>query len=167
MSSFDKFLLWIAQGFGSGRLKPGPGTWGSGVGLLLAIGLLRLPPWMAALAALLLTVLAVPICAAGERILGRKDPGSVVFDEIVALPWVFLPVVWKGSLGRPEALLSGTLPVWAAGFVLFRVFDIWKPWPIRPLQNFHGGLGVVADDIAAALLSGMILVPLSWALAHS
>lgn len=157
----DACLLWIAEGFGSGRLRPGPGTWGSVVGTLLAWGIVQLPAAAAVSLTLALTVVAVPVCAAGERLLGRKDPGSVVFDEIVAMPWVFLPVtfLWAGS--APPRSVVGAWPLWIAGFILFRVFDIAKPWPIRPLQRFHGGFGVVVDDIAAGLIAGGLLCPLS------
>jgi phosphatidylglycerophosphatase A len=157
----DRFLLWIAQGFGSGRLRPGPGTWGSLVGLALSYPLLKLPVLAQAAIAVALAILAVPVCAAGERILGRKDPGSVVFDEIVAMPLVFLPASAYWHSQPPPNDVHVAWPVWVAGFLLFRVLDIWKPWPIRSLQNLHGGLGVVVDDIAAALIAGGVLVPLS------
>ncbi len=160
----DRLLLWIAQGFGSGRLRPGPGTWGSLVGLAMAIPLLRLPVAVQAAVAVVLGILAVPVCAAGERILGRKDPGSVVFDEIVAMPLVFLPAATFWHAQPPPNQLHRAWPVFLAGFVLFRVLDIWKPWPIRSLQNLHGGLGVVVDDIAAALIAGGLLIPLSTVL---
>ena len=164
MTTGDRVLLWVAEGFGSGRIRPGPGTWGSVVGLGLAVPLLRLPLWAFTSVAVVLAAVAVPVCGAGERLLKRADPGSVVFDEIVAMPLVFLPLAcWLKSAG-PKSDLSGAWPVWIAGFLLFRLFDIWKPWPIRPLQNFHGGLGVVLDDIAAALVAGAILVPLAWPL---
>ena len=157
----DQLLLWIAQGFGSGRLRPGPGTWGSLVGLAMAIPLLRLPVAVQAAVAVVLAILAVPVCAAGERILGRKDPGSVVFDEIVAMPLVFLPAATFWHTQPPPNQLHRAWPVFLAGFVLFRVLDIWKPWPIRSLQNLHGGLGVVVDDLAAALIAGGVLIPLT------
>jgi len=82
--------------------------------------------------------LGVPICNIGARILGRKDPGAVVFDEIVAFFVVFACI----SVTPKTALL---------GFVLFRLFDISKPWPIRRLEYFPDGWGVMADDLMAGL----------------
>jgi phosphatidylglycerophosphatase A len=131
------------------------------VGTALTYPLVGLPVPVHAAVAISLAILAVPVCAAGERILGHKDPGSVVFDEIVAMPWVFLPVSASWHSQPPPNDIDATWPVWAAGFVLFRTLDIWKPWPIRTLQDLHGGLGVVVDDIAAGMIAGGLLVPLS------
>ena len=88
---------------------------------------------------------------------GAHDPGPIVIDEVagqwltylVALP--FVPLAGAG----PLALFA------AAGFVLFRVFDVLKPWPIRSLEDFPGGLGVVADDLAAGWLAAVVLV-IGW-----
>jgi phosphatidylglycerophosphatase A len=160
-------ILWIAQGFGSGRLKPGPGTWGSLVGVLWMLLLLSSHSIVAFIVGTLAAIaLAVPVCGRAANLLGKPDPGSVVLDEIVALPLVALPWLLadlrQGSHGVP---LMGHPHRWAllvAGFVLFRILDIAKPWPIRPLQNLHGGLGIVADDLAAGLIAGLILLAGRW-----
>jgi len=157
-------ILLLAQGLGSGRMPVAPGTWGSLVGIgwtwaLLSTGSLG---WYVA-GSVVLLAMAVPICGAAEKILGKADPGSVVLDEIAAMPWCFLPVVVM------EVLLRGALtPVahfgsWpvglglAAGFGLFRLLDIWKPGPIGVAQRLPGGLGVVADDFFAALATALVL----------
>lgn len=158
------FVLWLAQGFGSGRLPRAPGTFGSVVGigwtwLLLATGSLA---WFLG-GTLIVLAAAVWICGQAERILQKHDPGSVVLDEIAAVPVCFLPlavmeVILRGSL-HPVAHFGArnlTL-VLILGFGLFRLFDIWKPGPIRHAQRLPGGLGVVADDVFAALTVALVL----------
>jgi phosphatidylglycerophosphatase A len=160
-SGVDAAFLFIAEGFGSGRIPFGPGTWGSLVGMGWLVLLLRIPdPIWAALAALIAVGMAVPICSRAERILGQEDPGSVVLDEIVALPLTFLgPVIvlgtWPLSLGVMD-LAHQFWPEWVVGFFAFRVFDIAKPGLIRRVQNLHSGWGVVADDILAALAAALV-----------
>ena len=161
MTQADRFCLWLAQGFGSGRLRPGPGTWGSLIGVLLTL-LLLLPGHPAAYLGInaLLVVLAIPVCSRAERVLGQTDPGSVVLDEIVAVPIAFSGYAlhwWLAGASPGLGQVRHWWPAMVVAFVLFRVFDIWKPWPIRRLQSFHGGLGIVIDDVAAALLSALLL----------
>lgn len=148
----------LAEGFGAGRMPVAPGTAGSVVGVgvflvLLATGHLGL--YLAG--TLVLIAVAVPACGEAERVLGRRDPPSVVLDEIVAMPlcyagWIGQGVVeGRGLPGWGDVVSSSGVMVVGAGFVLFRVFDIWKPGPIRRSQGLPGGWGVVADDVLAAL----------------
>lgn len=148
-------MLWVAEGGGTGRLKPAPGTWGSLLGLVIAWILARFGyEWMWALGCGLAPAVATPVCSRAARLLGEKDPSSVVFDEIVAMPLVFTTFVAL----CPQAVHALSHETWwLAGFAAFRLFDIWKPTPIRQLQRLHGGLGIVADDLAAALLAGAVL----------
>lgn len=163
------FLLWLAQGFGSGRLKPAPGTWGSVVGMLWTLALLAPGwPWAYALGTLVAIGLAVPVCTEAGRRLGDPDPGSVVLDEIVAVPMAFAGYAglwwWQaGELPAP-AQLRQWWPALLAAFALFRLFDIWKPWPIRSLQRLPGGWGVVLDDVAAGLVAAGCLWGGTWAM---
>lgn len=152
-------MVFVAEGFGSGRLRPGPGTWGSVVGVAWFL-LLLVPasPWAFAVGGLAGIGLAVWVCGEAERRLNRHDPGSVVLDEIVAIPLCFLPQVIlplladRGGFPGCETFLRAWPWWWVpAGFAAFRVFDIFKPWPIRALQRLPGGWGVVADDVVAAL----------------
>jgi len=163
-STTDTTLLFLAQGLGSGRIPWAPGTFGSAVGiawtwLLLSTGSLT---WFL-LGTLVLLALAVWICGAAERLLGQHDPGSVVLDEIAALPVCFAPlaiveVILHGGLHPLEHFGGRALVcVLVAGFGLFRLFDIWKPGPIRFAQKLPGGLGVVADDFFAALTVALLL----------
>jgi phosphatidylglycerophosphatase A len=125
------------------------------------VSLLRIPdPIWAALAALAAVGIAIPICSRAERILGREDPGTVVLDEIVAVPLTFLgPLIvlgnWPTSSGVTD-LAHRFWPEWIVGFVAFRVFDIAKPGLIRRVQELHSGWGVVADDVLAALAAALV-----------
>ncbi len=164
MNTVDRGLIFVAQGFGSGRLPIAPGTWGSvvGVGWTWALVSTGSVAWFVFGTAALLAA-AVWVCDRAEKILGQHDPGSVVLDEIAALPVCFLPVAVMEVLvrgGLDPVGHFGHLPVGLgliAGFALFRLFDIWKPGPIRVAQRLPGGLGVVADDFFAALSVALVL----------
>lgn len=137
-----------------GNLKA-PGTWGSVAGLLLfAVVFARLPPVPFLLAGLLLVAIAVVLCGEAEVRLGRRDPGCVILDEFVAVPFCFL--------GLPLAPGEPAWPWLAGGFLLFRFFDILKPLGIRKLQSLAGGWGVVADDLAAAAATNIVLQAVFW-----
>ena len=151
MRASERAALLVATGLGLGYSPVVPGTVGSLAGLPLAWGIQQLPPWGQPVVAVLLFLAGVPICAAGARLLEAQDPGAVVFDEIAAFSILFL--------GVKINLLTGGL-----GFVLFRLFDVTKPWPIGRLERLPGGWGIVADDFAAALLAGIVLRFIAWRL---
>ncbi|MEN7972499.1 MAG: phosphatidylglycerophosphatase A [Verrucomicrobiota bacterium] len=133
-------VKWIAVGFGTGWSPVMPGTVGTLIGLPLAWGMMYLPSiWCQVGTSLVLTLLAIPICGAAEKIIGGKDPGCIVADEYLTLPITVI------GLTSPWALLSG--------FVFHRIFDITKPPPIKQLQHIHGGFGIVIDDFLAALIA--------------
>jgi len=135
----------MAFGFGSGLSRYAPGTMGTVVAIPFAWLLKSLPVFVFWLALASLFLLGVKICTISSERLGQHDPGGIVWDEMVAywLTIAFLPVSW---------------PWWLAAFVLFRFFDILKPWPIRQVEKrFSGGLGIMLDDILAALYSMAIL----------
>ena len=154
---------------GVGFIPFAPGTWGSGVGVLLyvaAIGLTKLmlgdqlniqyaqtlPLAQSILTTLLLGgVLLISLAGTwaatrAEKLLGKKDPGAVVVDEVAGqmLTFLFVP------FGAAALALF-------VGFVAFRVFDIWKPYPIRRLEGLGGGLGVMADDLLAGFYAGAVM----------
>ena len=141
-----KWWAWaIATFFGVGFLKPGPGTWASVTAVLLWAGaghFLHLTPsalLIALLIGIFLTIVfGVPAATIVERESGHHDPGFVVIDE-VAGQWIallFSPVDWRHGL---------------IALVLFRLFDITKPFPVRRLERLPGGWGIVFDDVAAGL----------------
>ena len=135
----------IATGFYSGNLPKAPGTWGSLVGLLLFFILhaLSLPAYLAVVAGLF--VIGSFAAGEAEKILDNSDPGVVVIDEIVGMLITMIAV--------PATPLFMIL-----GFALFRIFDIWKPFPVGFVdQRFHGGLGIMLDDVVAGIYSLLIL----------
>lgn len=147
----QRLVLLLATGLGIGRAPVAPGTVGSLVGLAWAAAVAALPgsPILGPLATLAAALVAIPICGRASRLLGEKDPGSIVLDEIVAVPLVF------GCGLVALADLDATTLV--AGFLLFRVMDIVKPPPARRLERLPGGLGIVIDDLVAGIYAGLIL----------
>ena len=157
--------LWVAQGFGVGRIPFAPGTIGSLVGLAWLALLLCAHSWLIfAIGCLAGFALSVWLCGEGEKLLNQKDPGSVVMDEITAIPMCFIAAMllaisrqnaWPG----PDFFFAG--PHWletAAIFGLFRFFDIVKPWPVRQSQALPGGWGVTIDDVLAAVYVNLVVL---------
>ena len=147
MSGFDP-AVWVAQGFGSGRLKPGPGTWGSLVGVVWFAALLATGSLGAFFSGILFSIpLSVWLCGLAEKALGERDPGSVVLDEIIAVPlcfaaWVVCQLYATGQMPEVGYFFSGNRWLGVVGiFAAFRLFDIWKPWPVRQSQSLPGGWG--------------------------
>jgi phosphatidylglycerophosphatase A len=144
----------VATFFGAGLLKPGPGTYGSVAAMLLWAAAAHL--WHGttlvvgtAVAALAATLIGIPAATIVAREAGREDPGFVVIDE-VAGQWIALIAAHPDWSHAILALL------------LFRLFDIWKPWPIRRLEELPEGTGIMLDDVAAGILAlaiGLMLGP--------
>lgn len=128
-----------------GRIRPGPGTVGTLAGIFwYTVVFSNAGPlgWLIGLA--LSLYLAIAICGEAEIRLGKRDPGEVILDEFVAVPICFIGLSPATYAVHPLLLL-------VLAFVLFRLFDIFKPFGIARLQSRPGGYGVVADDVAAAL----------------
>lgn len=158
----DRLIVFVAQGFGSGWAPKGPGTFGSIVGIAWFALLLLCPNLTCyAIACVAGVFLSVYICGEAERILKLRDPGSVVIDEIIALPICYLPyVITRGANGSlPDPVAAFTTDWWIilAGFVLFRVFDIAKPPPIYQSQKLPGGWGVTVDDALAGAFTAVAI----------
>ena len=150
--------LWIAQGFGVGRIPVAPGTFGSVLGIgWFALLLLTGSLWVFASGTVAGLALSVWLCGFGEKRLGQKDPASVVLDEIAALPlcflgWVAGLVLKTGALPPLETFFSvRAWPMTLGVFALFRFFDVLKPWPVQQSQSLPGGWGVTIDDVLAAI----------------
>jgi phosphatidylglycerophosphatase A len=143
---------WLtATFFGVGTLKPAPGTWGSVTTVLVWVGIahfappgLRLPV-IIGLAGLAILI-GIPAATQVSRAFGRKDPQFVVVDEVAGqlITLIGAPVHWKAML---------------AGLILFRAFDITKPWPARQLEKLPEGTGIMMDDVAAGVF-GLIVMQL-------
>ena len=167
MKRGEAVVVCLAQGLGIGRMRPAPGTWGSLLGVAWTAALLSTgSPWAYGLGAMAGVMVAIPVCTAAERLLEAHDPPSVVIDEVVAMPVAFggHVILWMASgAGLPSwAMIPAWWPYLAAAFVLFRILDIAKPWPIRALQRLPGGHGVVLDDVAAALMAAALLHAGTW-----
>ena len=145
-----KKTLWawtLGTFFGAGLLKPGPGTYGSILALLLWYGAAHIfqPTFVAlaigtTIAAIAVTLIGIPAATIVARESGRKDPGLVVIDEaagqLIAL--IAIPADWKHA---------------ALSLLLFRAFDILKPPPVRQLERLPEGTGIMLDDVAAGVLA--------------
>ena len=146
-----KHWAWlISTFFGAGYGKPGPGTWGSVAAVLLwgAYAWLAHPAPATLLFVLLIAIavaiaLGVPAATVVEREAGRTDPGFVVIDEVIGQ--------WVALLGSPTDWWHGLIAL-----VLFRLFDIVKPFPVRRLERLPRGWGIVFDDVAAGLYALLI-----------
>lgn len=133
----------VSTFFGAGRLRPGPGTWGSIATLIVwALASSRIPvanrTLATIIAAAVVTLIGIPAATLVARGSGLKDPQFVVIDEVAGqlVTLIAVPLAWKTFL---------------AGLILFRVFDIWKPFPIRRLERLPEGTGIVVDDLGAGL----------------
>jgi phosphatidylglycerophosphatase A len=135
----------LAFGFGAGLSPFAPGTMGTLVAIPFVFGLKSLDPAVYWLVLLALFLLGVGVCGVVSRDLGVHDHGGIVWDEMVGY-WIavaFVPLQWGWLL---------------AAFLLFRLFDIFKPWPIRQLaQKVSGGFGIMLDDVVAALFTVAVL----------
>jgi len=147
----DYFSLAVTT-FGVGYLPLAPGTWGSMAGVAIYLGVAKLvvsSPIINAfllVSILLFTLLGIWASNRAIPLLGNEDPSQAVVDEVIGQLIVFLFV--------PFAI---TWPLVLTGFILFRLFDIWKPYPIDELQILPGGLGICADDIVAGIYGGICL----------
>jgi phosphatidylglycerophosphatase A len=144
--------LWatlVATFFGIGRLKPGPGTWASIATVILwALASFEIAPasrtWATIVAAAVVTAIGIPAATRVARGSGVKDPQFVVIDEVAGqlVALIAVPLVWKTFL---------------AGLILFRVFDILKPFPIRRLERLPEGTGIIVDDLGAGFYALVVM----------
>ncbi len=137
-------VLFIAEGAYAGKSPVAPGTAGTLVGVLLYLFLYGLPIAWYLVVCLLVIGIGVWAAGAAENVLGKKDAQSIVIDEIAGylVTMTLAPSRWQ---------------IIAAGFVLFRLFDIIKPWPLKRFQDVHGGWGVMLDDIGAGICANIVL----------
>lgn len=145
-SALREPVHFLALGFGSGLAPVAPGTFGSVVGLVLALAIAPFGFTVAVAAAVIASVAGVWICGESARRLGVHDHPAIVWDEVAGMLIVMLaaPKTWWGAL---------------VAFALFRLFDVWKPWPIREVDHgLKGGAGIMLDDIMAALMAAATLL---------
>ena len=139
-----------------GKKCPAPGTFGSFAGVLAVLLLswsTQLPLLTIGLLFIPLILVGIPICNEAEKSIGRSDPGEVIWDEFASIPLVYLGLPASISLVNPREML-----VWlVVGFIYFRIFDIIKPLGIKRIQHIGKGLGVMIDDVLAAVYAAGLL----------
>jgi len=146
LSLVDRLVLLLSTGLGLGNAPVAPGTFGSAGGILLAGFAKWACPstWGYALVVAAVSLVGVPICSRAAALMSAKDPQRVVIDEIAAVLLLFVAVEWNWKTA-------------ALGFVLFRLLDVTKPWPIRALERLPRGWGIMADDLAAGAIAAAAL----------
>lgn len=164
-----RWAWWVATGFGSGYLKPAPGTWGSlaAVGVWFGITSLAWHGWFGwsegcASGVLFIQLFLAPLVVIGiairastlvSRQTGLKDPSFIVADEWAGIWVAFIPLILHTTLWTvPYAWQLARL---LTPFLLFRIFDIWKPWPVHQLQALPEGTGIVMDDVVAGVYAAI------------
>ena len=142
--------MFCGVGFGSGLAPKAPGTFGS------AFALLFVPIWLAIgfsntiLAIIIMSLVGIWICGRTADLMGVHDDGRIVWDEFAGQSITFLPLLYLNEMSWMWALV---------GFALFRLFDVWKPWPIRVIdRQIDGGFGIMLDDIIAGLWAALCIL---------
>lgn len=150
MSWTERFIVFCGVGFGSGLAPKAPGTFGS------AFALLFVPIWLAIgftgsiLVIILMSLIGIYICGQTAKIMDVHDDGRIVWDEFAGQSITFLPLIYLGQMNWIWVLV---------GFGLFRLFDVWKPWPIRVIdRQVGGGFGIMFDDIIAGIWAAICII---------
>lgn len=154
MSSTAQFKLsnpihFLALGFGSGLIKPAPGTWGTLAAIpvyLILMSLISPSSYLYFAVILISFIVGIYLCGKTAADAGVHDHGAIVWDEIVGfmITMMIVPPIWQNII---------------LGFVLFRLFDILKPWPIKLLDtHVGGGFGIMIDDVLAGLFAWALLM---------
>jgi phosphatidylglycerophosphatase A len=145
MNFKQKSVMFLATGCYIGNLSFAPGTFGSILGLFLCYFLSKIEILLSLLLTITFVFCAMGIAHEAEKILKTKDPGCIIIDEIAGMILTLI--------GLPFNIATVV-----AGFMLFRALDIWKPYPIRFFERkLSGGAGIVMDDVAAGILSNLVL----------
>jgi len=150
MTWTQRCIVFCGVGFGSGLAPKAPGTFGS------AFALLFIPAWLAlgffnsVLIIVLMSLLGIYLCGRTAELMGVHDDGRIVWDEFAGQSISFLPLVYLGQMNWLWVLI---------GFALFRLLDVWKPWPIRVVdRRVHGGFGIMLDDIIAGIWAALCIL---------
>ena len=144
-----RFDAWLATCFGLGRFPIAPGTLTSAIATIFAIPLVHLG-WQAVAAGIIaVTALGIPVCGRYARTNMIYDPPDCVLDEVAGQWLALIPVA--------VTYRGGDWLAYVAGFIAFRVFDVWKPWPVWWAERLPGGTGIMADDVVAAVYAGALV----------
>jgi phosphatidylglycerophosphatase A len=161
----DSVAVVIATGFGAGYAPIAPGTFGSILGLVIAGGIIyflrhepNAPYVTLIIASAIVGLVGIWAATRAERVFGTTDPGAIVIDEVCGqmITFVCVAAYYRDAIyySWDRRVLLLTLFI---GFLLFRAFDIFKPYPIRRLEALGSGLGVMADDVLAGIYAAVIL----------
>ncbi len=149
MSWLERCIVFCGVGFGSGLAPKAPGTFGS------AFALLFVPLWLwlgfvhSIIAIIIMSIIGIYICGQSAKIMGVHDDGRIVWDEFAGQSISLLPILYFEQMNWLWLMI---------GFVLFRLFDIWKPWPIRVIDaKIGGGFGIMFDDIVAGFWAAFFI----------
>jgi phosphatidylglycerophosphatase A len=161
-------VLVVATAAGVGYAPVAPGSFGAAVGVLLFIPLSTLHPALFAVTVIGLLALGIWAAEHAEHAFGQHDDGRIVIDEVVGQLITLSPLAFSLMPAITSHTAAQSLPLLAAGFVAFRLFDIWKPGPVLWAEkNFAGGAGVMFDDVVAGVLGAMALIPIALLVAGS
>lgn len=155
MTVLDKLCYFLGVGLGSGLSPKAPGTAGSFLVLFFAPLWIFLGTYPSLGVIAIAAIIGIPICGRTAQLMGVHDDGRIVWDEFVGQSMVLMPMLALGKLTTFDGM---TLINILIAFGLFRLFDIWKPWPIRYFdRNVHGGFGIMVDDILAGLMAALAM----------
>jgi phosphatidylglycerophosphatase A len=155
MTVVQKSWYILGVGIGSGLSPKAPGTAGSLAVLVLTPLWVYLGWEMSSVVILIAALIGIPICGKTAALMAVHDDGRIVWDEFVGQSMTLLPLVALGKLHDVSLISSGYVVL---AFVLFRIFDILKPWPISYFdRHVHGGFGIMFDDILAGLFALLVL----------
>ncbi|MDO4700105.1 MAG: phosphatidylglycerophosphatase A [Moraxella sp.] len=163
-TTFEKGVYWLGVGLGSGLPKKAAGTWGTLGGLIVALPMMWLGFWGFLAITLVGCAVGSYVCGKTSELMGAHDDPHIVFDEWVGIWIALLPSVWLifGFVPDDKAGLAYLHPslvlLFVIAFVLFRFFDIIKPFPIKWVDsNVSGGFGILVDDVLAGAMSAVVL----------
>ena len=150
MTGIERCIVFCGVGFGSGLLPKAPGTFGSAFALLFVPVFMAIGFNASVIAMIMMSLIGIYICGRTADIMGVHDDGRIVWDEFAGQSITFLPLIYLGIMNWVWVLV---------GFVLFRLFDVWKPWPIRVIdQKVDGGFGIMFDDLIAGLWAAICII---------
>lgn len=150
MTWFERCIVFCGVGFGSGLIPKAPGTFGSAFALLFVPLLMSQGFMVSVILIAIMSLIGIYICGRTADIMGVHDDGRIVWDEFAGQSITFLPLIYLGIMNWVWLLI---------GFALFRLFDIWKPWPIRIIdRRIDGGFGIMFDDIIAGLWAAFCII---------
>ena len=150
MTALERCIVFCGVGFGSGLLPKAPGTFGSAFALLFVPVFMAIGFNASVIAMIMMSLIGIYICGRTADIMGVHDDGRIVWDEFAGQSITFLPLIYLGIMNWVWVLV---------GFALFRLFDVWKPWPIRVIdQKVDGGFGIMFDDLIAGLWAAICII---------